>query len=147
MNATQDKIWTDEQIVGLIDECVNDIANKVQERIGQPYGDWAGEYFADGELQGKLDDYIRFEMEHANTPTEANFKLFQNTRVFFPDGSKVPEIECEYATNPVLVYDGYYFIEILKNGNYYLTLENCQYEGKDLEEIERKLFVWWTKSR
>lgn len=145
MNLTkEDMIWTDEQIMELAEECLNDICTKVQDRIGQPHGDNAGLYHSDGIMRGQIEDYIRYEMEHAKTPTEASFKAFQATRTFFPDGSKVPEIECEYATNPVLIYQDYYFIEILANGNYYLTLENCQYEGKDLEVLERHLYKWWT---
>jgi hypothetical protein len=147
MNATNNKIWTDEDINNLVDECLNDLCKKVQERINQPYGDWAGLYFSDGIMRGNIDDYIRYEMDHAKTPTDKGFKAFQATRAFFPDGSKVEAIECDYATNPVLVYDGYYFIEILKDGNYYLTLENCQYEGKDLETIERNLYSWWIKQQ
>ena len=148
MNQTkEDIIWTDEQINDLVDECLNDLAEKVQDRIGQPYGDWAGLYFSDGIMRGNIDDYIRYEIDHAKTPNEKGFKAFQATRTFFPDGSKVKAIECDYATNPVLVYDDYYFIEILKNGVYYLTLENCQYESEDLETMERNLYKWWIKQQ
>lgn len=140
-------IWTDQQINELAEECLNLVCERVQNRIGQPHGDWASLYHSDGMLLGQIDDYIRYEMEHAKTPTEWGFRDFVKTRTFYPDGSKVEAIECDYANNPVLVYDGYYFIEILKDGNYLLTLENTQPMSKDLEELERILYKWWEQGR
>jgi len=144
MNLTNENIiWTNEQIMELAEECLNDICTKVQDRINQPHGDWAGLYHSDGILIGQIEDYIRYEMEHAKTPTEASFKAFQATRNFIPDASKL-EVLQEESTDPALVYDDSYYILMCGN-EYLLILENCQYSGTNLEELERRLYSWWIK--
>jgi hypothetical protein len=134
------QIWTDEQINELVDECLNDLAKKVQDRINQPYGDWAGLYFSDGIMRGNIDDYVRYEMDHAKTPTEWGFKAFQATRKFVPNASKV-EILQEESTDPALIYDDSYYI-LMWGKEYLLILENCQYSSTNLEELERRLYEW-----
>ncbi len=146
MNQTkEDIIWTDEQINDLVDECLNDLAEKVQDRIGQPYGDWAGMYFSDGIMRGNIDDYVRYEMDHAKTPTDKGFKAFQATRKFIPDASKL-EVLQEESTDPALIYDDSYYI-LMWGKEYLLILENCQYSGTNLEELERRLYTWWLKQQ
>jgi hypothetical protein len=81
------------------------------------------------------------------TAEEKAFNDFVKTRTFFPDGSKVNAIDSEYATNPVLVYDECYFIEILEGGEYYLIIDRSEYKSKDLEKMERKLYEWWSTNR
>jgi len=143
MNLTNE-IWTDEQIMELAEECLNDICTKVQDRISQPHGDWAGLYHSDGILIGQIEDYIRYEMEHANTATEASFKAFQDTRKFVPNASNVENLH-EESTDPALVYENAYYI-LISGNKYFLTLERGQYSSTNLEELERKLYAWKLKA-
>ena len=137
-------IWTDQQINELAEECLNLICERVQDRIKQPYGDYAGLYHSDGILLGQIEDYIRYEMDHAKTPNEAGFKAFANTRKFVPDASKV-EFLCEESTSPALIYEDSYYISIW-GSEYLLILENCQYSSTNLEELERRLYEWKLKA-
>jgi hypothetical protein len=137
-------IWTDQQINDLAEECLNLVCERVQNRIGQPHGDWAGLYHSDGILLGQIDDYIRYEMEHAKTPHEAGFKAFASTRKFVPNASNVENLH-EESTDPALIYDDDYYILICGN-KYFLTLERGQYSSTNLEELERKLYAWKLKA-
>lgn len=137
-------IWTDQQINELAEECLNLVCERVQNRIGQPHGDWASLYHSDGLLLGQIDDYIRYEMDHAKTPTEAGFQAFVSTRKFVPDASKV-EILCEDGTFPALIYEDSYYIAFW-GSEYLLVIENCQYSGTNLEELERRLYEWKLKA-
>lgn len=137
-------IWTNQQIMELAEECLNDICEKVQDRIKQPHGDYAGLYHSDGLLLSQIEDYIRYEMEHANTANEAGFKAFVSTRKFIPDASKM-EVLCEESTSPALIYEDSYYISIW-GSQYLLCLENCQYSSANLEELERRLYEWKLKA-
>jgi hypothetical protein len=137
-------IWTDQQISELAEECLNDLCKKVQDRIGQTDGGYAGLYHSDEQMVGFIEEYIRYEMEHAKTATEEGFRKFVETRTFCPDVSKVPELQ-EDGNDPALIYDGCYCILIWK-GEYLLVIENNQYISKDLEALERRLYEWQTKA-
>lgn len=137
-------IWTDQQINELAEECLNDLCKKVQDRIRQTDGGYAGLYHSDGQFMGMIEEYIRYEMEHANTATEAGFEAFVSTRKFVPDASKV-EILCEDGTFPALIYEDCYYIA-LWGSEYLLVIENCQYSGTNLEELERRLYEWKLKA-
>lgn len=137
-------IWTDQQINELAEECLNDLCKKVQDRIGQTDGGYAGLYHSDDQMIGFIEEYIRYEMEHAKTPTDAGFQAFVSTRKFVPDASKV-EILCEDGTFPALIYEDSYYIA-LWGSEYLLVIENCQYSGTNLEELERRLYEWKLKA-
>jgi len=101
-------------------------------------------------LEGNYQQWSFDNMEVQRIKTTAEEKAFNDfvkTRTFFPDGSKVEAIDSAYATNPVLIYDDCYFIEILEGGEYYLILERSEYKSKDLEKMERKLYEWWSTNR
>jgi hypothetical protein len=55
---------TNQQIEELADECLNDLALKIQNRLGQEHGDNAGIFFSDDSVRNQIEEYIRYEISH-----------------------------------------------------------------------------------
>jgi len=99
-------------------------------------------------LEGNYQQWTFDNMEVQRIRTTAEEKAFNDfvkTRTFFPDASKL-EVLQEESTDPALVYDDSYYILMCGN-EYLLILENCQYSGTNLEELERRLYSWWIKQQ
>ena len=55
---------TIKEIENLADECLNDLALKIQNRLGQEHGDNASIFFSDDSFRNQIEEYIRFEIRH-----------------------------------------------------------------------------------
>ena len=86
---------------------------------------------------------------HANVSAPLKFREWQATgkRMSVVDGAYEIDLDPAFfdnaTTTDLLIYDGGCYIECLSDGSYFLQISINDWQGYDLERLERILYEEW----